>query len=423
MEKWSKCSAFIINGGNMDIGIIVFAYNRSGHLRKVLDGLSKNKGVSKLYIFQDGLKSEEHQSEWENTQQVIKATNWCKVVYQLSPYNKGLADSIVDGINTVLEENDAVVVLEDDCVPHPLFIEYATKCLEKYDDNKRVFSINGYAWNLNVDSNGTDAYFAGRFGSWGWATWKDRWELYEQDYKILVKIQRDPQKKQQLDIWASDAVSCLIGNVYGTCNSWAVFWGLKCIEQGMLCLTPYYSLIDNIGFDGSGVHCGQADINTPIREWDNMNEIILPESVNIPNNCETVFANEFRWVLPETKLKCYNQLLYQWIELFQKGINIIDYFMEQNIECIAVWGRGDLCKLLLNQIRDKIKIKYIIDSRGDHGFYENIPVVSALDINDEVQEIVVIPVYDMQRIQESVDDCRKSRLTGIDKILKYLSDK
>lgn len=407
----------------MDIGIIVFAYNRSRHLKKVLDGLRKNRGVSKLYIFQDGLKSEEHQSEWENTHQVIKEISWCKVIYKLSPYNKGLADSIVEGINTVLEENDAVVVLEDDCVPHPLFIEYATTCLEKYRNDTRVFSINGYAWNLNVDHNGTDAYFAGRFGSWGWATWKDRWSLYEQDYKILAKIQKDQQKKQWLDTWAPDAVSSLIGNVYGICNSWAVFWGMKCIEQGKLCLTPYYSLIDNIGCDGSGVHCGKADMNTPIRAWDNMDEIILPESVEIPKNCEAVFANEFRWVSPEIKLNCYNQLLYQWNILLQRGVNIMEYFMEKDISSIAIWGRGNLCKLLLNEIKDKIEVKYIIESKGGSGYYENIPVVSSFDVTDEVQEIVVIPVYDIHRIQGIIDDRRKSRLVGIDKILKYLSDK
>ena len=56
----------------MNIGITVFAYNRSWHLSKVLEGLEKNEGISKLYIFQDGLKCEQHRMEWEKTQYVIK---------------------------------------------------------------------------------------------------------------------------------------------------------------------------------------------------------------------------------------------------------------------------------------------------------------------------------------------------------------
>lgn len=407
----------------MKIGVIVFAYNRSWHVKQVLDGLKQNKGVSKLYIFQDGLKCEEHREEWEKTQQVIKATDWCDVVYSLSPYNKGLASSIVDGINAVFEKNDSVVVLEDDCVPHPLFMEYMTKCLEKYQDNKRVFAVNGCAWNLEIDSNGTDAYFAGRFYSWGWATWKDRWELYDQDYKILTKIQKDPQKKRRLDIWAQDAVSSLIGNVYGTCNSWAVFWGLKCIEQGGLCVTPYDSFIDNIGCDGSGVHCGNAGVTTPIRKWDNSGEIVLPEKLEIPKNCEAVFSNEFRWTIPEKKLKCYNKILYQWNALLQKGVSVMDYFAKQDVKCIAIWGRGDLCKLLLNELENKIRVKCIIDSKKANGYYENIPVVSPDDISDEIQIVVVIPVYDMLMIQEGVDDIAKRKMVGIDRILESLSKK
>lgn len=155
-------------GDIMDIGVIVFAYNRSLHLKKVLSALRINKEISQIYIFQDGLKCEEHRNEWEKTQKIIKDITWCKIIYTLSSYNKGLANSIIDGVNIVLEDNDAVAVLEDDCVPHPLFMEYVTKCLEKYQNDKRVFSINGYAWNVDVQSNGTDAYFAGRAGSWGW---------------------------------------------------------------------------------------------------------------------------------------------------------------------------------------------------------------------------------------------------------------
>lgn len=114
----------------MDIGIVVFAYNRSRHLGKVLEGLRENREVSKLYIFQDGLKCEEHQNEWEMTRQVIEDIDWCETAYQLSHKNKGLACSIVDGISAVFAENDAVIVLEDDCVPTANFVNFMVQCFE-----------------------------------------------------------------------------------------------------------------------------------------------------------------------------------------------------------------------------------------------------------------------------------------------------
>ena len=82
--------------------------------------------------------------------------------------------------------------------------------------------------------------------------------------------------------------SHLLGNVYGECNSWAVFWALKCIEQGGFCPTPYYSLISNIGFDGTGVHCGSTHIDINVREWDDRRTIVLPDIVEFPENYETI---------------------------------------------------------------------------------------------------------------------------------------
>ena len=55
----------------MKVGIAVFAYNRSWHFQQVLNGLRKNDYVNKLYIFQDGLKCEEHREEWEKVRKII----------------------------------------------------------------------------------------------------------------------------------------------------------------------------------------------------------------------------------------------------------------------------------------------------------------------------------------------------------------
>ena len=406
----------------MDIGIIVFAYNRSQHLKKVLDGLKANSGVSKLYIFQDGLKCEEHRNEWEKTKQVIREVDWCEVTYEISLYNKGLANSIVDGINIVFEENDAVAVLEDDCVPHPLFVEYITKCLTKYQDDKRVFSVNGYSWHADVRPNGTDAYFIGRTSSWGWATWKDRWMLYQQDYKMIARIRQNLYKCHQFDIWGQDLEDHLLGNIYGGCDSWAVFWALKCIELGGFCPTPYYSLIDNIGFDGTGVHCGTTGIDTQVRIWTNKENIVLPEKVEFPMGYETIFADYFKWTSPNVKLNCYNKILIQWNNLFQKNTRIIDYFIKRNITKIAIWGRGDLCKCILNELEGVVEVMCIVESNPIGTQYENISVVKPGDVPGDVQVVVVIPVYDILNIRNKTREDNVYELVGIDEILECINE-
>ena len=118
----------------MNVATILFTYNRSKHTRQVLDALSRNTVLpDKLYIFQDGPKRTTNQKEWKAVSDVINAVSWCDTEIVISNYNKGLANSIKSGVSQVLQLYDAVIVLEDDCVPHPQFMEYMVKALEKYE--------------------------------------------------------------------------------------------------------------------------------------------------------------------------------------------------------------------------------------------------------------------------------------------------
>lgn len=274
----------------MNIGIIVFAYNRNRHLEKVLRGLKENEGITKLYIFQDGLKAKEHQREWDSTRRLIEGIDWCKVEYNLSSYNKGLAKSIIDGINAVFKENDAVIVLEDDCVPMPNFIAFMKQCFEKYKDDKRVYSVAGYAWPIDVPQDGYDVYGCGRTSSWGWGTWSDRWEKYVQDYEIIRRINRDKAKSINLALWGRDLENMLVARLRGLNDSWAVFWSLNVIETGGICVFPYKSLIRNIGMDGSGVHCGISDKYDVQLDESKKRVFRLPDKIMINSGTKNAYA-------------------------------------------------------------------------------------------------------------------------------------
>ena len=203
----------------MLIATIIFTYNRSWHTRKVLEALRSNDLLpEKLFIFQDGLKCEEHRKEWEKVKAVIRSVDWCEYEVIERDSNFGLAKSIVSGINFVMEKYDAVVVLEDDCVVHPKFMRFVSDALEKYQYNRMVYQVSGYAWPVEVKKNGSDAHFIGRASSWGWATWKDRWMEYKQDYTILSRIKQDKNLSEQFHIWGEDLEGYLYGNITGQMN-------------------------------------------------------------------------------------------------------------------------------------------------------------------------------------------------------------
>lgn len=400
----------------MRIATILFTYARPKHTKRTLDALSKNTlHTTKLYIFQDGIKANTNIDDWKSVSDIIKNVSWSNTEVHISNVNKGLAESIVWGINRVLEENDAVIVLEDDCVTHPQFMEYMLECLEKYENEEKVFSVNGFSWPVDVVANGYDAFFMGRTSSWGWATWKNRWKLYEEDYLLLKKIKNDKVSREQFEIWGQDLESYLKGNIDGKCNSWATFWALQCIKRGGFCPTPYESLIINIGFDGSGVHCGTGKLNIRTRAKDDLSELKLPEHIEFPKNYETTFRDVFHYTLPEVKLRVYNQILLKWLKLRQEGKCIRDHLQREHIQNVSIWGKGDICKLLISELKDEINICSIIESQPNTKSYQGIKVISAEEIPDEVQLIIVIPVYDYDLVSQKING--KIKLCGIDKIL------
>lgn len=349
----------------MKIGVAVFAYNRSAKLKKVLDSLKKNKRPDKLYLFQDGLKGGTPVGEWEKTGEVIRSVDWCQKEIKISAYNKGLSESILEGINYVFLENDAVIVLEDDCVPHEDFVEFMTQCLECYANEKKVWNVSGYAWPVDMEKpEGEDVYFCGRISSWGWGTWKDRFADYHRDYEFIRKICRMEEGKKNLELWGADLEAQLIGNVRGTADSWAVFWALKVIYEKGLCINPYGTLIHNIGFDGSGVHCkkreGESGSFQP--EWQCGKKVRFPNEVCIGEKTKEAFGRGMFRNVSSDRFRIYFDVMCDWMRFQRKGGNIAGRLVKSNLRNIAVYGTGKLCDLLLEELDGQIPVSCIISS-------------------------------------------------------------
>ena len=116
--------------------VCVFAYNRPENLKMVLEALKENDHANEtpLYIYCDGLKknaSIDDRNKLNEVKKIAQEFNWVsdkKVIVRSS--NLGLANSIVGGINEVLELHDKIIVLEDDIVPKKGFLEYMNTAFE-----------------------------------------------------------------------------------------------------------------------------------------------------------------------------------------------------------------------------------------------------------------------------------------------------
>lgn len=99
-----------------------------------------------------------------------------------------------------------------------------------------------------------------------------------------------------------------------------------------------------------------------------------------------------------------------------------EYFERRSIKSIAIWGRGSICSLLIDELQNKVKVKFIVESNPKDDVYKNIPVIGVDKIADIIQVIVVIPIYDMERIRKRINNSYVRKLVGIDEVLQYLSD-
>tara|TARA_B100000686_G_C16369160_1_gene751668 strand:- start:209 stop:745 length:537 start_codon:yes stop_codon:yes gene_type:complete len=128
-------------------------------------------------------------------------------------------------------------------------------CLNKFEKNKKIRTVCGYQLPiLNKKRKVVKNIFIKRFIPWGWATWKDRWKIYNSNLLDIKKKLTYSNKETYLPIEMKKYLKNkkLLDN---SADVWSINWAFLHYFTNTYCVYPNVSLIRNIGFDGSGVHC------------------------------------------------------------------------------------------------------------------------------------------------------------------------
>lgn len=244
--------------------IALFVYDRPSHTLKTLENLKNNRlsDQSFLYIFADGPKDDasiDELSRIKETRKIIRKQKWCKEVFiEESADNKGLADSIVGGVTKITDKYGKVIVLEDDLITSPYFLEYMNEALDFYKDEKKVMHISGYMFPVKAKLSPT--FFYNTASCWGWATWKRAWAYFEPNARLLKEKIEKARLVKKFNIEGTYGfMNQLERNVNGTAKTWAVKWYASIFLNNGLSLHPYPSLVNNIGHDGTGEHYLKSD--------------------------------------------------------------------------------------------------------------------------------------------------------------------
>lgn len=274
--------------------VIVFNYNRPDHSMRTWETLSRNEyaAQTELYLYCDGPKanaSEEMRSRiaelhTQAEQYAIDAQKQGKfkaVHVVCADKNKGLANSIIGGVTEVINKRGRVIVLEDDLLTSPYFLKYMNMALDKYESYPAVFTISANRPPVDKmtipDDYPYDVFVSLRPFSTGWATWKEKWEKIDWSLDYLVDFLKHPEQINSFHHGGEDLTEMLLMQRDGKIDSWAIRYAFQHFYHHAVAILPRFPYVDNIGFDGTGIHSG--DNETDFRN----NVELAPESPRMPD--------------------------------------------------------------------------------------------------------------------------------------------
>ena len=244
--------------------IVIFAFNRPDMLERLMDSLQKNTlfDASPLYIYIDGCRNETDSLKVAKVIELAQQVCAAKPEYRqviISTHNQGLGNAIIAGVTSVIQKHGRAIVLEDDLICTPNFLEFMNQALDFYEPDNRIISVCGYGLKIKrpKDYEG-DVYLSGRSSSWGWGTWKNRWEQIDWEIKDWKEISSDRKQQKNFNRNGSDMYGMLKGYMEGRNRSWAIRFCYNQFKLGKYSVCPFLSKIDNKGFGKEATNCKQT---------------------------------------------------------------------------------------------------------------------------------------------------------------------
>ena len=195
--------------------------------------------------------------EVQKVRNLARQQNWGKETIVLeSNVNQGLAKAIISGVSEIVEKHGRIIVLEDDLVTSPYFLNYINTALNKYENDDEVISVVGFSYPINFKDDFPDTYFIKNADCLGWATWKRAWNKFEFNTQFDSTINADEMIS---NFYQNKAISKWFIRYYReslspNASAWSPHWIFSIIRNNGLSVTPIANLVQNIGFTSDSTH-------------------------------------------------------------------------------------------------------------------------------------------------------------------------
>ena len=415
--------------------IILIVYNRPLHTQKAIDSLLKNKysSESNLFVFSDNAFLKSDKQKVQEVRSYIKTIKGFKKVTMIErERNWGMTNNIIDAVTQIVNQYSKVIVLEDDVLVHPLFIQYMNQSLEMYMYDNIVFGITGYLDPLKNKHIQNNTFFHRYPSCWGWGTWKRAWLKFDINLRAQIYL---IHKNQELKRFSFNSANMILDqvkkNLSGYYFTYQIRWYASCFNQGGIFLHPAESLTTNIGFDGTGDRCGNDNTNITQQLFKGkellLKRIPISEQISIRKQYENfyinlTYENNFKRKMKDiikTFLSSGKKIYSFIIKLMSKIIKRFYYVLLHVIPT----------NVLINIVKKKIINKKIILTYHSFGidsyfyslnfncFCEHLEILQKLNVNFCNTEQFLLHDDNQGKVLITFDDGYKSTLEAIEKLI------
>jgi len=239
----------------------ISTYSRLEHLKKTVEALKRNTlaSQSELYIFSDAPRPGDEEAV-AKVRRFIKDIDGFKNITLLERKTNDRVFNNRRGIKSLLEKYGKCIFLEEDIITAPDFLQFINDGLAIYKKREDIFAICGYTPPVKLEKfYKKDVYLCHRFSAWGFGIWADRYEKIIFDKINFEELIKNKHIVRRFKKGGEDLLRMLKAEAEGSIDALDVKIFYTQFMRKLYTVSPTLSLTNNIGHDGTGIHCGFTD--------------------------------------------------------------------------------------------------------------------------------------------------------------------
>jgi Glycosyl transferase family 2 len=310
--------------------VVVYTYNRLEHLKKTIAALKANHLAAEtdIFVVSDGPKDEFANHKVSVLRDYIDSIEGFRNVNRIyHTDNVGVIQSVQIAEKLILSGYDQLITLEDDIVTSRNFLDFINAGLDFYEASEQAFTIAGYCPPVKIAQDYQfDSWSSPWHSPWGYGIWKSKYESIDVEFNPFQEIKRIKSKYDFLKKHGDFFIETLDHDARGLMIAGDARFAGQMLLKGSYTVIPCKSKVQNIGMDGSGVHC------LPTERFD----------VDLDDGLQRVFK------FAQDELDMTNQALKQYLQ-FMNG-NFVNRFRRKMGRVVR---RNDFLHALYRNVRAK----------------------------------------------------------------------